>query len=1116
MTSPRQPTAHWDEGLRDALTELAGTRADELADRWAPRFPDPYRGSIQPREAAEDVCELEALEARPDAATSGLRIRFSGERDAEGRVSLSAYSRHADLELSRFLPILESLGLWVFDELHWSLDEDRWHVYDFRVRDTTGAPIDRMTDGGRVCEAVLALWAGHAGVDGLNRLVLRAGMSWGDVELLRALARYRRQVDPRYTLAYSFDVLVEHPDMARQLVDLFEARLSPVDADPDRAEALMASLTSACDAVDRLDADRILRGLIGTIEAAVRTNRWSRPEGPLALKLDSARVPDVPAPVPYREIWVHGGEMQGVHLRAGPVARGGLRWSDRAQDVRTEVLDLMRTQVLKNALIVPTGAKGGFVLTGNAAKLPSGPEQRDAVQATYRAFVGALLDLTDDRHAGKVVPVPGRRDGDDTYLVVAADRGTAGFSDLANAIALERGYWLGDAFASGGSNGYDHKALGVTARGAWTAVRHHFAELGIDVQQEPIKVVGIGDMSGDVFGNGLLRSEQVQLVAAFDHRHVFLDPGPDPARSFAERRRLFELSGSSWGDYDAEVISEGGGVYSRDLKQIELTRQVRDLLRVGDESLTPAEVIRAILRAPVDLLFAGGVGTFVRASSEEDRNIDDRVNSDLRVEASTLRARVVGEGANLAFTQRGRIEYARRGGRINMDAIDNSAGVDTSDQEVNLKILLDLAVESGEIDRPQRHELLRAHTDDVVEHVLARVARQCERLTTSQAASAQRPGWFERVLHELVGSGVLDPQVEALPNEAELEARRAIGAGLTRPELAVIMAGVKRWLAEELLESDVIDQPGAEFALLGAFPDALATRFEHLLGQHPLRRELTASEITNDIVDWLGITFVHRIAHDTAATAAEVVAAAGVARGVIDAPALWSALGRPAFGATDDPSAPDPRSLVTDLIDALTRAELARRGSGGIDVAARVAEDREVFVALLEAFDAMGTSAQLARRAERHATLLASGLDPEVASWAARLPELRVTPDVAELSRDLSRSAVDVAAAFIAIDRVLGLDQLADLVSRLELEGRWQQAAQQGLLDDLAGVARAGVHAAISATDGPPAAAVDQLFAGRADAVADALRFRREVEGDPGAGLDGLSVAVRAARRTVA
>ncbi|MCU1351894.1 MAG: NAD-glutamate dehydrogenase [Acidimicrobiales bacterium] len=1107
---PREPASDWDDQVRKLLATTTAAGADELADRWLPRLPAAYRGAIRPSEAVDDLRELELL---GDGA-SGLRIRFSGERDADGRVFLSAYARHRDLELSRFLPILESLGLWVFDELHWSLG-DEWHVYDFRVRDATGAPIDRTADGPRLCEAALAVWEGRATADGLNRLVTRAGMTWPEVEVLRAVVRYRRQVDPRYTLAYTYDVLVAQPDVAHGLVELFEARLSPTAAEPGQARAIHDALVAACDAVVRLDADRILRGLIGTVEAVVRTNRWTRPEGPLAIKLDSARIPDVVAPVPYREIWVHGPNVQGIHLRAGPVARGGLRWSDRVQDLRTEVLDLMRTQVLKNALVVPTGAKGGFVLAGDAALLEPGPAQHDAVRAAYVDLVTGLLDLTDDRHGGEVVGVPGRLDGDDTYLVVAADRGTATFSDLANELSLARGYWLGDAFASGGSNGYDHKALGVTARGAWTAVAHHFAEVGVDVDQEPISVVGIGDMSGDVFGNGMLRSPHIQLVAAFDHRHVFVDPDADPAASFAERRRLFDRPGSSWDDYDRSLVSAGGGVFSRQLKSIELTRQMRDVLRVSDERMTPAELIRAILRAPVDLLFAGGVGTFVRASSEDDRGIDDRVNSELRVEASTLRARVVGEGANLAFTQRARIEYARRGGRINMDAIDNSAGVDTSDSEVNLKILLDLAVEAGDIDSPQRDRLLRAHTEDVVHEVLHRTARQCERLSISQAASAVHPAWFERVLAELVADGVLDPEVEALPSPAELDARRAVGAGLTRPELAVVMAGVKRWLSEQLLDSDLPDQPGAEFALAGSFPEAFAQRFADLLSQHPLRRELTVSAIVNDVVDWLGITFVHRIAHDTGASAAEVVAAAGVARGVIDAPSMWGSLGRVTGGATDDPSTPDPRVLVVDLLDALTRSELARRGPGGIDVAARVAEDRDVFVALLDHMGSMGTRPQKQRRAERLGPLLEAGLDHDVATWAVLLPDLRITPDVAELSRTLHRPPVDIAAAFIELDRVLGIDQLADLVGGLNLEGRWRQAAQKGLLEDIADLTRVAISRAVTDEHESPVEAVQRFLGERADAVADATRFRQEVEQDPASSLDGLAVAVRAVRRVV-
>ncbi len=1117
-----RPAGHqsWEGQLLAALVALVGdAAAPAIANRWHDRFTSPYRDSISAADAAADLIELEAL-----TGPGHLRIRFSGHPDQTGRVSLSVYSGKQDLELSRFLPILESLGLWVFDELHWSLGDDRWHVYDFRVRRADRGPVEVEADGSRICDAAIALWQGRADVDGLNRLVTFAAMSWSDVDLLRAYRRFRRQVDPRYGETSITDVLVEHPVMSRGLVDLFKARLDPESSDPDVAAQLAASLGQGCDRVIRLDHDRILRGMVGSVMATVRTNRWLRPGGPLALKFDSRAVPDVPAPAPYREIFVHGRTVQGVHLRAGRVARGGLRWSDRAEDLRTEVLDLMRTQVLKNSLIVPTGAKGGFVLTGPAVSEPAGPvetiepfEHETRVRAAYECFVEALLDVTDDRRGGAVVPVPGRLDGDDPYLVVAADRGTATLSDLANDLAERRGFWLGDAFASGGSHGYDHKALGVTARGAWEAVRHHFTELGVDVQREPFTVVGIGDMSGDVFGNGMLQSDQLRLVAAFDHRDIFIDPNPDPAATFSERQRLFHQPGSAWRDFDRSLISTGGGIWPRTAKHVDLTPEVQAALRVPDASLTPAELIRAVLRAPVDLLFAGGVGTFVRAGHEDDRRIDDRANAELRVEASSLRARVVAEGANLAFTQPARIEYARRGGRINMDAIDNSAGVDTSDQEVNLKILLGLAMEAGELDPADRDAVFAAGTDDVVESVLAHTVRQCERLTIAHQSSVDHPTWFDDVLTSLVEAEVIDPAVEVLPDRPELDARRRAGAGLTRPELAVLMAGTKRWLTGELLASDVPEQPAARAGLVASFPPAISQRFDHLLDRHPLRRELIASRATNDIVDRMGITFVPRLCRDTGASAPEVVAAAGVARGVTGANASWAAFGDADRGPVFESAVAEPRRVLVELLEALTRWELAHRHGDGIDVVSRIADDRPVYVELLGAMPSLGTKDQRARRTERAEGFVDRGLDPPTAVHAALLPELHVVPDIALLCREIGRPATDVAQAFFAVDDLLGLDRLEARLGALTADDRWAQAAQRGLLEDVEGIRRLAARQALSVSGGPldAAGAVASYLERESTMVAEAGRLRREVESDPDAGLDALTVAVRAVRRAV-
>ncbi|MDQ2826280.1 MAG: NAD-glutamate dehydrogenase, partial [Actinomycetota bacterium] len=709
----------WDEELGEALADRIGTEsARRLVSSWADWFPAIYRDAVPPDRAVDDLLQLEALCAAGDGPR--VRIVLAADPAAPSGTRLKVFATGEGVELSRFLPILESLGLWAIEDRPHALGrgQDVVHLHDFGVADPSGRAVDVVTDGPRLAEAALALWHGRADADYLNRLVLRAGLGWEDVAVLRAYRRYRSLVGTAFTTDYVDRVLVEHAPIAAALVALFAAMFDPArQAGPEVVAELRRQVVDGCDAVARLDHDRILRGYLGLVDATLRTGRWVAPGDHLALKFDSAAVPAMPRPVPFREIFVHGPDVEGVHLRWGPVARGGIRWSDRPDDYRSEVLDLMRAQVLKNAVIVPTGAKGGFVVrrpTEGAAGAP--------VAAAYELFVTGMLQVTDDVVGDHVVAVPRRRDGDDPYLVVAADRGTASFSDLANRISTDRGFWLGDAFASGGSSGYDHKRLGITARGAWVAVRHHFAELGIDVQAEAVTVVGIGDMSGDVFGNAMLRSDRIRLLAAFDHRDVFVDPDPDPAVSYAERARLFAMERSSWQDYDRAALSPGGGIWSRLDKRIALSAQVQAALRVEEPELTPAELIRAILRAPVGLLFTGGIGTFVRAGSEPDQEIDDRANAEVRVEGSTVRARVVGEGANLAFTQRARVEYARRGGRINTDAIDNAAGVDISDHEVNIKILLRLASEVGDLGAEERDPILAAACEDVT----AAVLRDCD------------------------------------------------------------------------------------------------------------------------------------------------------------------------------------------------------------------------------------------------------------------------------------------------------------------------------------------------------------------------------------------------------
>ncbi|NNE97211.1 MAG: NAD-glutamate dehydrogenase, partial [Acidimicrobiales bacterium] len=719
--------------------------------------------------------------------------------------------------------------------------------------------------------------------------------TWRDIIVLRGYARYMIQIGVKYSYAYLIDTLNHNPEIARSLVELFRARFDP-DAHSDEAVAKVEDDTLLqIDQVASLDADTILRRFVALIGATTRTNHWQR-TGPagirpaLALKLDPTSIPDLPRPVPRAEIFVYSPRTEGVHLRSGPVARGGLRWSDRMEDFRTEILGLMKAQTVKNSVIVPVGAKGGFV----ARQLPTTGSRGDIaaeVVSCYRMFVNALLDVTDNVVDGETVPptFTVRHDGDDPYLVVAADKGTASFSDIANGIAVDRDFWLADAFASGGSDGYDHKALGITARGAWVSVERHFREMGIDVAAAEFTAVGVGDMSGDVFGNGMLRSRMIRLIAAFDHRHVFVDPDPDVERAFVERQRLYDLPRSSWDDYDRDLISDGGGVFSRQAKSVEVSDPMRKVLGLPDgvDRLTPDALIQAVLLAPVDLLWNGGIGTYVKASFETDSEIGDRANDNVRVDASDLRCRVIAEGGNLGVSQPGRIEFAALGGRVNTDAIDNSAGVDCSDHEVNLKILLAIGEHDGDLTRKQRNRMLESMADAVCDNVLDNNYSQNESLS---AALAQAPGMVrvhKRVMSWLEREASLDRAVEALPSDAELERRWQDGKSLTRPELAVLLAYTKNLLSERLIDSDLSTDPVCAPFIGSYFPETVRQAHPELLDVHPLRGELTATLVANNLVNRGGISMTPRLMEETSATEADIARAHIAATRIFGLEELW-------------------------------------------------------------------------------------------------------------------------------------------------------------------------------------------------------------------------------------
>ena len=1120
----------WQDRLRDAIATRErrgeeGRDADvrHAVERWGSTLPATYTTATGPKEAVGDLIKLDELIS--DGGDVRVRVVAAGP----DRLRVKLFKLGEGIELSSVLPMLESLGLVAIEEVPHRIEFDAAdgagqiaHIHSVEVRVPGVEDVDVAADGERLSSALLAIWNGQASADSLNRLVLLAGLGWSDVAVLRAYRRYRRQLGTSFTEAYQNDALCQYPAIARALIDLFVARFSPVagERDPEGGTARQQDVDDArqrilggLEDVTRLDQDRIIRGYLGMMDATLRTNHFIRPRRQwLSLKFDSSRVPDMPAPVPSCEIFVHSPDMEGVHLRGGSVARGGLRWSDRLEDVRTEVLGLLKAQITKNSMIVPTGSKGGFVLKRPPA---DGDDLREAVREQYAIFIRGMLDLTDNVVDGDVVHPEGVRadDGDDPYLVVAADRGTATFSDLANSISNEYGFWLRDAFASGGSRGYDHKRMGITARGAWETVRRHFYELDIDVQTEPITITGIGDMSGDVFGNGLRRSRSVKLVAAFDHRDIFIDPTPDPEVAFDERDRLYAMPRSTWQDYDRARISPGGGVWSRDVKSIPLSDAMRSLLRVDDDAMTPPELLRAILQAPTDLLFAGGVGTFVKASSESHDDVGDRTNDAIRVDGSDVGARVIGEGGNLAVTQRGRIEYARRGGRVNLDAIDNAAGVATSDAEVNLKILLRMALDSGEIDADERDRVLEEVREDVAQNVLHRVWRQAWAISRELSISPGGMDAYEQLLIDLEESGQVDRRVDVLPSSEEMERRREVGAGLTRPELGILLGASKRDLTDRLLASGLPEDPALRSLLTDAFPDAVSHRFDHLLDGHRLRRELIATELAGEIVDRLGITYVSRTAHERGCMAADVAASYWVARQVVDAPDEWRAIDD-LEGAVVPALQMDLTTEIDALVDACTRAYLREMPTSGIGEL--IDADRKAFLDLRLYVESLrGTHAAL--RSGRVARWTDVGIEPELAERVVTLSELTLAPDVAGVARRLGRDVHAVADAFVTVTDRLPLDALHSRLENVTATGVWERWQARSLVDELRELRRQTAMAALQNQERTEAKGDGQ------DAVRTYLDERKLVtervaalmkrfEREPDAGLAAATVVVTALR----
>jgi len=1035
----------WAPGIEATLAEHVDSgRAVRLRLKYANHFPAYYRGRYTPAEAALDVLRLADLEEPGARAVRLHRL----DRDGPRQLRLKIFNVGGMVPLSSAVPALENFGFRVMEEVPATLEEGLGDISDFLLELDEGQLPESLLARADVIEpAIAAVLSGAAENDQFNRLVVSNSMLPREVVLFRAWFRYLRQTGLSYGLQTVVDALRRAPAVARGIIDLFDARHNPDNCFEGAADAALASIETGLAGVQAADDDRILRMIRGVVAATLRTNAFSPAAAEaLAFKLDSHQVPGLPAPVPWREIWVYSPRIEGIHLRAGPVARGGLRWSDRRDDFRTEILGLMKAQRVKNAVIVPTGAKGGFF----PKQLPSPATNRDAWLAegteSYRIFIRSLLSVTDNIVAGEVVH-PERviaRDGDDPYFVVAADKGTATFSDVANAIALERNFWLGDAFASGGSYGYDHKAMGITAKGGWVSVQRHFAEMGVDVQTESVRVVGCGDMSGDVFGNGMLLSKALKLVAAFDHRHIFIDPDPDPAKSWEERNRLFNLPRSSWADYDETLISKGGGVFPRTAKTIPLSPEAQAVLGISEDSLEPAALISAILKSPVDLIWFGGIGTYVKARAESSQDVGDPANDALRVNGEDIRARVVGEGANLGVTQAGRIAFASHGGRINTDFIDNSAGVDCSDNEVNIQIALNREMNEGRLAFDDRNALLARMTDDVSELVLDDNRHQTLALSVAEAGAAEELPAYVRLIETFEAAGRLDRAVEGLAANDELLRRAQEGRGLTRPELAVLISTAKLSLQDAIETARLGDDPSLVPDLLAAFPPEMRETFASAIEQHQLRGEILATKIANRLVNRLGVIHPYELAEEEGAALGDIAAMFVTASRLYGLRELWDAID----------VAPMTEAARITLLDTLAvgvraqMADLLRSTDPGTlpgDLVARLGPGIARLDAKLESLleeEAQASSAALTRR------LTDAGAPADLVRRVVRLYEMDGAVGLATLGVETNTDEVVLTRAFTSLGEALGLDWAQATANRLSPSDPWERLLAAGLARD--------------------------------------------------------------------
>ncbi|MGQ0383957.1 MAG: NAD-glutamate dehydrogenase [Gammaproteobacteria bacterium] len=1109
----------WQDRLKDALADVHG-EADALRlDRtWGRAFPASYQEDTPFEAAVGDIACLEALTAEP----TGLRMAlYRDTGQPPHKVQFKLFRRERPIPISDVLPTIENLGLKLISERPYEIETAAgtcW-IQDFELEHPRAVAIDLASDGPRFKSTFANVWLGNADNDGFNRLVLAADLGWREAMVLRAYARWFGQLGLPLSQSYMEEALASNAAAAGRLLKLFLARFDPSQAAPARRRAEAAqrrALDRLLLAVRRIDDDRILRAFLAAIDATLRTNYFQAgadgaPKPYLSLKIDPRRVAEVPPPKPMFEIFVHSPRIEGVHLRMGRVARGGLRWSDRREDFRTEILGLMKAQNVKNTVIVPVGAKGGFV----PRRLPAG---RDEAQAEgtecYRIFIRSLLDVTDNVVADRVVPPSAvvRQDGDDPYLVVAADKGTARFSDVANAISQEYGFWLDDAFASGGSAGYDHKDMAITARGGWESVRRHFRELGLDTQKQDFTVAGIGDMSGDVFGNAMLLSLHTRLLAAFDHRHVFLDPGPDAARSFAERRRLYGLARSSWEDYNRRLLSKGGGVHSRQAKAIPLTTEVRAMLGIDAASAAPNEVIRAILRMPVDLLWNGGIGTYVKAADETHAEIGDRANDAVRVNGAELRCRVVGEGGNLGLSQRGRVEYAMAGGRINTDFIDNSAGVNCSDVEVNLKILFRGLMESRRIKRRARNRLLARMTDEVAALVLRNNYLQCLAISGLQSRSVERIFELGHVIRALERAGTLDRALESLPADDEIVERHRKGQGLTRPELAMLLSYSKIWLSARLQESDIVADPYLGNEVTRYFPKPVQRRWPREIQKHQLRREIIVTATTNSLVNRMGPVFAIRTQEDTGADIGSIARAFAIAREITDMRDLWADI-----EALDDRA---PTALQYDmahetvrLLRPLTYWVLRHLGRD-LDIERAVSRLRPGIRELVGGLPSVIEGLEADRYERELARFTVPGVPPSVARRVASLGAMHSGVDIVEVALARRAPIRHAAHVYYGLGAAIGLDWIRGQIERLAVEGHWQALARGTLREEAYALQRRLCDRIVAKSRrGDPAAAVDAWLGTAGSAAENLRRSVQEMRTTGAADFPTLSVALQAVRR---